>query len=288
MNVLRRALTQRVVQLGLLVLTALSLPALAQEAEDWERVKASGVLKVAVYNHLEPFSDQGKGLDVDIAAALAKKLGLKIQVRAFNEDETMSDDLRNMVWKGHYLAGPPADILMHAPIDDYVMQQEKQVLFFNPYTRDDIFVARNVKSLPELTSLEPFMKEGNKIGAEAASLPSQLLAGADSGSYSSNLVNFKSPGEAVEAMLKGELVAVMATRAELEGALAKHPEAKGNFYVSRVPHNSLPPKGWVVGMATKKGNQVLAEKLTSAMNELKESGELAKLFQQYGLTYVRP
>ena len=50
----------------------------------------------------------------------------------------------------------------------------------------------------------------------------------------------------------------------------------------------MTPKGWVVGMATKKGNQVLAEKLTTAMNELRDSGELAKLFQKYGLTYVRP
>jgi len=58
--------------------------------------------------------------------------------------------------------------------------------------------------------------------------------------------------------------------------------------VSKVPHNALPPKGWAVGMATKKSNKELAEKLTVAMNELKESGELEKIFSNYGVKYMRP
>ena len=41
-------------------------------------------------------------------------------------------------------------------------------------------------------------------------------------------------------------------------------------------------------MATKKTNKELAEKLTVAMNELKESGELEKIFANYGVKYMRP
>lgn len=262
--------------------------AAAQELSDWAKVQASGVLTVAVYNFLAPYSHEGKGIDVDIAKALAAKLGLGLRVRAFTEDEEFSDDIRNMVTRGHYLAGPPADILMHAPVDAYIIQKEDQALFFAPYTRDDIFVARNIKKLPTLDSLQPFSENGNKIGAEAAALPSILLAGADSAAYANNLVNFKTPKEAVDAMVNGELAAVMATRTELEWALHQHPEKKADYYVSKVRHNSLPPKGWVVGMATKKTNRELAEKLTVAMNELKESGELEKIFARYGVKYMRP
>lgn len=262
--------------------------ALAQDLSDWAKVQASGVLTVAVYNFLAPYSHEGKGIDVDIAKALAAKLGLGLRVRAFTEDEEFSDDIRNMVTRGHYLAGPPADILMHAPVDAYIIQKEDQALFFAPYTRDDIFVARNIKKLPTLDSLKPFSEDGNKIGAEAAALPSIMLAGADSAAYANNLVNFKTPKEAVDAMVNGELVAVMATRAELEWALHQHPEKKADYYVSKVPHNALPPKGWVVGMATKKTNRELAEKLTVAMNELKESGTLEKIFASYGVKYMRP
>ncbi|HEX4857359.1 MAG TPA: transporter substrate-binding domain-containing protein [Limnobacter sp.] len=267
---------------------AVSGAALAQDLTDWARVKASGVLTVAVYNYLAPYSDQGKGIDVDIAKALATKLGLGLKVRPFTEDEEFSDDIRNMVVRGHYLAGPPADILMHAPVDAYIMQKEDQALFFSPYTRDDIFVARNIKALPTLDSLKPFSEPGNRIGAETAALPSIVLAGADNAAYANNLVNFKTPKEAVDAMVKGELVAVMATRAELEWALHQYPDKKADYFVSKVPHNSLPPKGWAVGMATKKTNKELAEKLTAAMNELKDSGELEKIFASYGVKYMRP
>ena len=34
----------------------------AQELTDWAKVQASGVLTVAVYNYLAPYSDQGKGI----------------------------------------------------------------------------------------------------------------------------------------------------------------------------------------------------------------------------------
>jgi ABC-type amino acid transport substrate-binding protein len=56
----------------------------------------------------------------------------------------------------------------------------------------------------------------------------------------------------------------------------------------KVPHNALPAKGWVVGMATKKSNKELAEKLTVAMNQLKETGELEKIFASYGVRYIKP
>jgi len=264
------------------------LGAVAQELSDWAKVQASGVLTVAVYNYLAPYSHEGKGIDVDIAKALANKLGLGLRVRPFNEDEEFSDDIRNMVTRGHYLAGAPADILMHAPVDAYIMQKEDQALFFSPYTRDDIFVARNIKKLPTLDSLKPLSEPGNKVGAEAAALPSIMLAGADGAAYADNLVNFKTPKEAVDAMVNGELVAVMATRAELEWALHQHPDKKADYFVSKVPHNALPAKGWVVGMATKKSNKELAEKLTVAMNQLKETGELEKIFASYGVRYIKP
>ena len=44
----------------------------------------------------------------------------------------------------------------------------------------------------------------------------------------------------------------------------------------------------VFDLATKKTNKELAEKLTVAMNQLKESGELEKIFAKYGVKYMRP
>ncbi|MES9929292.1 MAG: transporter substrate-binding domain-containing protein, partial [Candidatus Thiodiazotropha sp. 6PDIVS] len=75
-----------------------------------QRIHERGVLEVAVYADFPPFSyrsERGRivGIDVDIAQALAKRLGVVAAIRAVGADENMEDDLRNNVWKGHYLGG---------------------------------------------------------------------------------------------------------------------------------------------------------------------------------------
>ncbi|MEN9904982.1 MAG: hypothetical protein RLZZ555_1547, partial [Pseudomonadota bacterium] len=77
MNSTRRALLRTAA-------ATLTLPALglrAQELEDLDKVRASGVLKVALYKDNAPYSD-GKGsdlsgVDVALAQGLARELGLK-------------------------------------------------------------------------------------------------------------------------------------------------------------------------------------------------------------------
>lgn len=259
----------------------------AQELFDLAKIKADGTLKVGVYNNLLPFSDKGKGIDVEIGEALAAKLGLKARVLPFDADETFSDDLRNMVWRGTLFGYGPADVMMHSPIDDYLIKNENKVLFVAPYAREEIFIARNLEKLPSLDSLEPFGTGQFKIGAEVASISSEVLAGGDGRAYINNLVNFKSPYMAVDAMLKGEIDAVMATRAELEGALFNKPGAD-KFVVAKARHNSLPAQGWPVGLAVKAANEDLAKALVEAIDQMRASGEIEKIFAKYGVRYVRP
>jgi ABC-type amino acid transport substrate-binding protein len=45
---------------------------------------------------------------------------------------------------------------------------------------------------------------------------------------------------------------------------------------------------WVVGMAVKRGREELMIKLEDAMKELKETGELTRLFNKYNLTFSVP
>ena len=44
-------------------------------------------------------------------------------------DENMNDDLRNMVWKGHYLGYGPADVMLHVPVDNRLMAENDKVQF---------------------------------------------------------------------------------------------------------------------------------------------------------------
>jgi hypothetical protein len=64
------------------------------------------------------------------------------QVVGYNADEDMDDDLRNMVWKGHYLGTQPSDVMMHVPVDSYLQGKNDKVKIFGPYHLETIAVAR--------------------------------------------------------------------------------------------------------------------------------------------------
>ena len=101
------SLDRRRILLATLLAAGLPLAHAQTELSDLARIRASGTLKVAVYKDNAPFSDGPAndihGLDVSIAAALARQLKLKLSLLPFDAGENMNDDLRNMVWRGHYL-----------------------------------------------------------------------------------------------------------------------------------------------------------------------------------------
>ncbi|MBL8286278.1 MAG: hypothetical protein JNL15_15570, partial [Acinetobacter johnsonii] len=72
---------------------ATQLPAQADEQLD--AIRKSGRLSIAVYDDFPPYSQAGKGIDVDLGKALAEKLGLVPVIVEFKADENMNDDLRN-------------------------------------------------------------------------------------------------------------------------------------------------------------------------------------------------
>ncbi|HNM21761.1 MAG TPA: ABC transporter substrate-binding protein, partial [Rhodocyclaceae bacterium] len=92
-------------------------------ADELDAIRKRGRLRIAVYNDFPPYSANAKGIDAEVGRALAEKLGLTAEVVGFNADEDMSDDLRNMVWKGHYLGTQPADVMMHVPVDEHLAKQ---------------------------------------------------------------------------------------------------------------------------------------------------------------------
>ncbi len=256
--------------------TTFALPALA----DLDKIRSTGQLSVAVYDDFAPWSGKGGGIDQDLAAAIAQKLGVKLSLLPFPAGEDVSDDLRNMVWKGHYLGFGPADLLMHMPVDRSVMMKNDQVEIFAPYYRDTVQLARSLKAIPDFqdsTSLE-----GKKLGAEKISISAMVLLG--DASLRDHVSIYASGIEAVQKLKAGEVDAVLATRAEIESVLRGDP----GFEVTEAPFPRLPRKGWVIGMSVKKENTELAQAVQKAVNDLFESGEMAALFAKHGVRSVKP
>ncbi len=247
---------------------------------DMEKIRASGKLSFAVYEDFAPFSGKSGGIDVDLAEALAKKLGLKASFIPFPAGENIDDDLRNMVWKGHYLGFGPADVMMHVPVDRAVMKKNDKVEIFAPYYRDTIRLARSLKSIPDLKGTESLA--GKRLGAEKVSISAMVLLG--DATLRDNVQIFLTPAEALQKLKAGELDAVVATRSEIESVIGDDKQIE----ITEAPFERLPRKGWVTGMAVTKENTELANLLQAAINEMFESGEMAALFAKHGVRSVKP
>ena len=249
-----RAGVRAIAVLAVLFLGFLVAPfADAQDVPALTKIRQSGVLKVALYKNFAPFSNDGKGIDVDIAEALAAKLGVKMSPLWFEADENMEDDLRNMVWKGHYLGYGPADVMMHAPIDPAYMAKVDRVKFFAPYHRERYAVARRLDVLPTLDNFEPFEKLG--LGVEGDTLAATVMLSADGGRYRNTIRTYRTAGEAVEALKSGAVAAVMAQQGELEGGLA----GDARMAIDLPPHPILQKRQWALGLAVKKQSDDLAQ-----------------------------
>ena len=256
-------------------------------ADDALEIQQPGRLRAAVYADFPPYSAKGKGVDIAIGRELATRLGLTADVVEVTADEDMNDDLRNMVWKGHYLGTRPGDVMLHVPVDQRLAEMNDKVRIFAPYHLETLAVARDPSRVPPVkgsaaTALEVFTRE--KIGVETASLADDFLLGVLNGRLRGNVMHFKTVNDAVTALKAGDIAAVMASRAEIEGALG----TPGRIDVGPVSMPELRIKGWTLGMAVKADSTVLAEALSQAMINIQRDGTLARIFKEHSITHQTP
>jgi ABC-type amino acid transport substrate-binding protein len=272
---------RRVLAAGLLLGAGIAAPGVIRAAES-PVLREAGHLKVAVYNDLAPFSDHGQGIDADLGAALAGKLGLKPTLLPFNAGDDLGDDLRNMVWKGHYLGYGPADVMLHVPVDRMLMAANPQVEIFAPYYVETVRLVCSRKAIPQFDGVASLA--GKRIGVEKVSISGMVMLGEGGGRFRDQVRIYPSAVEALEQLKAGALDAVLATRAQIESVMKGDPA----FPLQEVPFDRLPRGGWAIGMAVRKDNVGLARQLQAALNDMAASGELRTLFAKYGVQVVRP
>jgi len=254
--------------------------------ESLAEFRERGRLRIAVYNDFLPFSDKGqRGIDVELARALAGKLGLAAEIVGFNADEDMNDDLRNMVWKGHYLGTQPADVMMHVPVDEGLAKANDRVRIFGAYYREGLALARNPARVPAVSgsaavALEVFTRE--KIGVETASLADSFLLAVLNGRLQDNIVHFTTTEQAAVALAGGQVAAVLGPRSELEMALA----ARSGWPIETPQLPELKVNSWPLGMAVKVQEAELAAALGRALAELQQDGTVAAIFKRHGISHL--
>jgi ABC-type amino acid transport substrate-binding protein len=279
-NPTRRDCLRRIGAAGAAALAAIPLATLALSAAPLTRVQERGVLRVGLYHDMPPFHVDGKGIDVELAQALAAALGVKPALLPFHADDNMNDDLRNMVWRGHYLGYGPADVLLHVPVDRPLMEGNPQVSVFAPYCRERVAIARRLDFVPRLDAFAQL--EGRTIAVPGQSLAGWLLIGAEGGAYRNQLnTQWKDGTQAAQALLRGEVQAAAGLASELESVL----RGDARFAISALPSPRAPRDGWAVGMAVKRDATELAQALQRAVDELAASGRLQQMFARANVAW---
>jgi len=264
---------------------------------DYDEIIESGFLKVAVYEDYPPYSfvqdGEARGVDIELARMLAAQLGLELRLQWMQPDETFDGDLRNHLWKGHYLRpGQVADVMLRAPNDkaysnmrdDLGLPAHELVHMFGPYQQERWQAAYNPAKIDSVPSIAIF--QYHPVGVEEDSIPSFYLSTVMNGQIAGMTHNYRRLSLAFEAMKTGEVDAVMGTQAEIDWLLEQNSEAG-----MRLTENAYPSMGmqvWNLGMAVHDSNRQLAYALGDIVEAMVLDGRMSEIYASYGLRYMLP
>jgi len=267
------------------------------QIRSYDTMIESGVLKVAVYEDFAPYSfkdhDQPRGVDVDLAAALAKALGVRMELLWAPPGEKLDDDLRDSIWRGSALRNQQlADVMMRVPYDrDYSLKRDDQgelanghVVMFGPYQTECWQVAYDRRRMDAVPSVAVFQE--HPIGVEVDSVPSFYLTSVFNGMLSAKTHHYPSLQQAFVAMKGAEVDAVMGMRGEIDWQV--HQANDKNLALGENAYPNMGRQRWEIGMAVHESNHQMAYAIEEALEALIHDGSVQKIYASYGLRYDIP
>lgn len=280
---------KRILAAAVLAALAGAHGATAASADALDNVREKGVLRVAVYKDFPPYSytdTEGRmtGLDVEIGKALAAKMGVAMALVPIPaSDESMEDDLRNAVWKGHYMGWGAADVMLHVPVNADFQKRVDKVSLFAPYYRELVAVAYDPSKIPDMNSLDVFKTE--KVGVEMRTVADQYLITTAEHAYINNVRHFRTFDAACTALKAGELPALAAQRGQLEHCLGAD---RSRLVIGTIPAPDVRVFEWNVGMAVKADETPLRDALGNAMEAIRNDGTLKAIFDRQTMSLNAP
>ncbi|ANK12639.1 substrate-binding periplasmic protein [Erythrobacter neustonensis] len=250
------------------------------------KVRELGLLRVGLYADNRPWSwDKGggvpAGIDVDLAMAIADQLGVKHEIALFTADEDLSDDLRNVVWRGGLLGFRRCDLMLHVPFDMQLSSREDQVVFVAPYYREEFTAVCSAQTRD--CNMPPQRFVGSKVGAELDSIPDFYLMGSFGGVLRGDVEHYPTGHAAALAVHDGEIEMAVATRAQIEAATADRSGSAAKHRTSPLP--LMPSSGWDIGMAVREDSRTLGFAVEDIVTNMAGDGRMAALFARHGVTW---
>ena len=232
----------------------------AAPADTLTEVKKKGVLVVGVKDSLPPFgyvdekSRDIVGYDIDFVRAIAKKLGVKLELKPVTSASRMPQ-----------LQEGNIDIIAATMTKN--PERAKQIDFSHTYFfTGQKFIARKgtVKRVKDL--------EGKKIGTAKGSTSEQNVK---KSIPNATVLSFDDYPQAFLALQQGKVAAVTTDEAILAGILAKAPN-KAQFEIPEVQISDEP-----YGLGMRKGDRNLVDFVNRTIVEMEKSGEAKRIFEKW-------
>ena len=176
--------------------------------------------------------------------------------------------------------------MLHVPMDRELIARNNLAAISSSYYLEEVVLALKTDVLGDGAGLDDFKDgKGNKVACQFGTSAHYFLAFADEGKLRNNVSPYIKFESAVENFLEGGSSGLMARRAQIEAAL----HDKGVPLKIVVPEfpDTLRSK-WNIGIAVKEDSRDLGYAVGGVLRKMQSNGELAKIFEKYGVTYQPP
>lgn len=274
-------------RLGWLAIGLAALASSGANARPLDEVTAAKSLRVIAYYDNAPFSweadGKAKGIDVDLARAIARELGVDSEVLLRVQGEKEDDDLRANVWKGPLTGGGVGDIMMHVPVDKEFALRNKEAVIGNPYYQERVAVAIH----PEMTGDNPTFDvfKDKQISVQIGTVADYFLMTYQDGVLIDKIAHHVKPDAGAKEFVAKESAAWMGVRSAIEAKL--HDKGQKATFVEPSMDGIVRSK-WIVGMAWKENSRDLGYAIEAALEKIRSTGELERIFASYGVSYTAP
>jgi polar amino acid transport system substrate-binding protein len=236
------------------------LAGIALADDTYDVVKKKGILVVGVkdatpgFGYIDPKTREIVGYDADFAAYLAKKMGVKLELKGVTSAARIPQ-----------LQAGNIDLVIATLT--WTPERAKQVDFSYTYflTGQKFLVKKGtVKSLADL--------DGKKIGTAKGSTSEQNAAKA---LPNATILSFDDYPQAFLALQQGKVIAVTTDESILAGILGKAPN-KDQFEITDIRISDEP-----YGIAMTKGNAKMMKFVNDTLLEMEKNGEAKKIWDKW-------
>jgi polar amino acid transport system substrate-binding protein len=256
---------------------------------DYDEIMARGYIEIGVYEDFAPYSwrdssGQLQGVDVALARLIAEALGVDLRVTDLPADEDVDTDLRNYIWRGHYMGRRVVNVLMRVPYNRELDYRNELAALTGRYAQERIAIAYRRSDYPDEPPW-PGSFTTRTVAVENHSLSDFYLTGLQQGALIRNMTRRRTLPEAMDLLRAGEVSAVMGIRSRLEHYLRDAPE----FAVESGPLPGLAIGSWPIGIATAFYTaRMLSYEVDDILTEAVRDGRVEAIYHAHGLTWEAP